>query len=71
MQAVKPIAAILLIVGALNWGLMGLGNFMGANWNVVNQLLGAWPSVEWIVYILVGVAGVMAVINWKRLVSAM
>ena len=71
MKSLQPIAAILLIVGALNWGLVGLGSFMSSNWNVVNLLLGSWPSVEWIVYILVGLAGVMALINWKKFVSMM
>ena len=48
---------VLLIIGGLNWGLVGLGGFFGGNWNVVNLLLGTWPTVEWIVYILVGLAG--------------
>lgn len=59
MKGMNGIACILVIVGALNWGLVGLGGFMGANWNVVNLVLGAWPQVEWIVYVLVGIAGVM------------
>jgi uncharacterized membrane protein YuzA (DUF378 family) len=46
----------LLIVGGLNWGLVGLGGFFGGNWNVVNLLLGSWPRVEWVVYILVGLS---------------
>ncbi len=48
---------VLLIIGGLNWGLVGLGGFLGSNLNVVNLLLGAWPTVEWVVYILVGLAG--------------
>lgn len=52
------IAFILVIVGALNWGLVGLGSFMGSNFNVVNLLLGSWPQVEAVVYILVGVAAI-------------
>ena len=50
-----------MYIGGLNWGLMGvallLGN--GSNWNVVNLLLGSWPVVEGIVYVLVGVAALM------------
>jgi uncharacterized protein len=57
---------ILVIVGALNWGLVGIGGFAGTNLNVVNLILGAWPMVEWIVYILVGVAGVMKLVNMKK-----
>jgi len=53
---------VLIIVGALNWGLVGLGNFMGGNWNLVNLILGSWPPVENIVYILVGLSAVYELI---------
>lgn len=46
------------MVGALNWGLVGLGGFLGSNLNVVNLLLGAWPQVEWLVYVLVGLSAI-------------
>jgi uncharacterized membrane protein YuzA (DUF378 family) len=46
------IAMILVIVGALNWGLVGLLNF-----NLVTLLLGWLPLLVSIVYVLVGVAG--------------
>jgi len=49
-------AAVLVMIGALNWGLVGLGDFFGGNWNVVNLLLGSWPQIEWIVYVLVGLS---------------
>ena len=49
---------LLVIIGGINWGLVGLGTFLEMNLNVVNLLLGAWPVVEAIVYILVGLAAV-------------
>ncbi|HBB38067.1 MAG TPA: hypothetical protein DEP63_04900 [Candidatus Magasanikbacteria bacterium] len=49
----------LVIIGALNWGLVGLGGFFDGNWNVVNLLLGSWAWLEWLVYLLVGVSGVV------------
>ena len=52
---------ILVMIGALNWGLIGLGGFMGSNWNVVNMILGSWPTIEWIVYILVGLSALYAI----------
>jgi uncharacterized membrane protein YuzA (DUF378 family) len=55
----------LLIIGGINWGLVGVGMLMGRNWNVVNMLLGNWPTVEAIVYILVGVAGIMKIFGCK------
>ena len=54
---VCKVACALVIIGALNWGLVGLGGFLGGDWNLVHRLLGTWPQAEWIVYILVGIAG--------------
>jgi uncharacterized membrane protein YuzA (DUF378 family) len=59
------ICFVLLIIGGLNWGLTGVGMLMGSNWNVVNLLLGSWPTVEAIVYILVGVAAVAKMFGCK------
>ncbi|HEV7424690.1 MAG TPA: DUF378 domain-containing protein [Candidatus Paceibacterota bacterium] len=55
------ICKILLVVGGLNWGILGLGMLMGKmmEWNVVHMVLGSWPVVEGIVYLLVGIAAVM------------
>lgn len=44
---------LLVIVGAVNWGLVGLLDF-----NLVNMIFGSWPMVEQVVYILVGVSAV-------------
>lgn len=52
-------AMVLVLVGALNWGLVGLGGFLGGNWNLVNLIFGAWPQLEWIVYILVGLSAIV------------
>lgn len=52
------IAGLLVVVGALNWGLIGLFKM-----NLVAQLLGGIPKAERITYILVGVAGVMKLIS--------
>jgi uncharacterized protein len=61
------IAKILLIVGGVNWGLVGLGMLLNASesWNVVNMLLGSVPVVEAIVYLLVGVAAVISIFGCK------
>jgi uncharacterized protein len=64
-MSINMVAWILVIVGAINWGLIGLGEFAGANWNVVGMLLGAWPQVEWLVYVLVGASGAWMLINKK------
>jgi uncharacterized membrane protein YuzA (DUF378 family) len=50
------IAWALVVIGGINWGLVGLGMLMGSDWNVVGMLLGAWPTLLAIVYLLVGIA---------------
>ncbi|MFA6259447.1 MAG: DUF378 domain-containing protein [Candidatus Peribacteraceae bacterium] len=56
--AIGMVAWVLVLIGALNWGLMGLGYFLGFQGNVVAMLLGSMPMVENIVYLLVGVSAV-------------
>ncbi len=53
MKALHMVTFSLLIVGGLNWGLWALFNF-----NLVNAVVGSWPTVEKLVYILVGVSAV-------------
>lgn len=61
----KKVAKILLIVGGLNWGLVGLGMLMNTNLNVVNLIFGFSSTVEAIVYILVGAAAVMKIFGCR------
>jgi uncharacterized membrane protein YuzA (DUF378 family) len=60
MKSLHMVAFILLIVGGLNWGLDALG------YNVVNMLLGSWPMVEKIVYLLVGVSAIYEIFTHKE-----
>ena len=53
MKYLHMVAFLLLVVGGLNWGLVGLFNF-----NLVTMLLGSMPMVERVVYILVGLSTV-------------
>ncbi len=62
---VRKLRKILLLVGGLNWGLVGVGMLMGSDWNVVHMLLGSWPMVEAIVYILVGLAAIMKLVGCR------
>ena len=56
-NALDWIAGILVIIGALNWGLMAINS----SWNVVEMVLGSWPVVMRIVYGLVGLSGLYAI----------
>ena len=61
-NAVEMVAGLLLIVGGLNWGLVGLGSLLNyGNLNVVNRILGSMASIESIVYVLVGLSALYMV----------
>ena len=51
MCGVHMVGWVLLIIGGLNWGLVGAFNF-----NLVDAILGSVPTVERIVYVLVGLS---------------
>lgn len=53
MCGVHKVAVILLFIGGLNWGLVGAFNF-----NLVTTVFGAWPSVERVIYVLVGLSAI-------------
>lgn len=66
MHALNKIAKWLLIIGGLNWGLVGLGMLMGGmGWNVVNMALGGMPMIEGLVYLLVGLSAVVKIFHCK------
>jgi uncharacterized membrane protein YuzA (DUF378 family) len=56
---------VLLIIGGLNWGLVGVGMLMGSDLNVVHMLLGFVPVVEGLVYVLVGLAALAKIFHCK------
>ncbi|MEI6863928.1 MAG: DUF378 domain-containing protein [Candidatus Adlerbacteria bacterium] len=66
MKALHRVSLLLLVIGGLNWGLVGLGGFAGADWNVVKMILGSWPQVEWLVYVLVGLSAIWIAIGHKK-----
>lgn len=54
LKLIDKISLILVIIGSINWGLIGLFNF-----NLVDALFGQPTNlIGRIIYILVGVAGV-------------
>lgn len=69
MSSLNLVAWVLVIVGALNWGLVGLGWLMGsADWNVVHMIVGSLGSqVEAIVYVLVGLSGVWLLVKKMKM----
>ena len=57
----KKIAWVLVLVGALNWGLVGVGMIIGSDYNLVTLLFGSWPNIQVIVYLLVGVSALIGI----------
>jgi uncharacterized membrane protein YuzA (DUF378 family) len=58
MKALDAIAAVLIIVGAVNWGLVGLAKF-----NLVTFMLGQTVLAS-AVFAIVGAAGVFFAARW-------
>ena len=55
MNTVYKIALVLVIIGAVNWGLVGLFNV-----NLVSLIFGTDSTLSNIVYVLVGIAGLVS-----------
>jgi hypothetical protein len=55
MKIIDSITLILVIVGGLNWGLVGLFKF-----DLVASIFGAGSALSNIIYILVGISAVYA-----------
>ncbi|MBU1975930.1 MAG: DUF378 domain-containing protein [Nanoarchaeota archaeon] len=57
-KPINLVAMILLIIGGLNWGLIGAFKF-----DLVDTLLGSIPILRDIVYILVGIAAIYMIVE--------
>jgi uncharacterized membrane protein YuzA (DUF378 family) len=68
MKATHCVGFILVIIGGLNWGILGLGEILGKgmSWNVVNMIVGRWPVLEGIVYLLVGISAIILLCTHKK-----
>lgn len=65
MSAVDWIAMILLIVGGVNWGLVGLFNF-----DLVAALFGQMSTLSRIVYVLVGLSALYSIYTSSKMSRA-
>ena len=54
MQLLHKIALDFTIIGAINWGLIGLFDF-----NLVNAIFGNMDFLETAVYVIVGICGII------------
>ncbi|MBD3354666.1 DUF378 domain-containing protein [Candidatus Woesearchaeota archaeon] len=60
-KALDWIAIVLVIIGGLNWGLVGLFNF-----DLVDAVLGAVAWLAKLVYILVGLSAVYMIYYFSK-----
>ena len=56
MKVIDKIALVLIIIGAINWGLIGLFNF-----NLVATIFGDMTIISRIIYGLVGLSGLWGI----------
>lgn len=62
MKTLDVIAAILLVIGGLNWGLVGLFDF-----NLVTYILGEMLILARIIFVIVGLAALYQIFQWKAI----
>ena len=62
MQVLYYIALTLVIIGAINWLLIGLFNF-----DLVATIFGAMSVMSRIIYVLVGIAGLISIGLYPRI----
>jgi uncharacterized protein len=62
MKKLDVVAMVLLVVGGLNWGLVGVAQF-----DLVAALFGTMTAASRIVYALVGVAAIYEAVQWRAI----
>lgn len=62
MKTLDVTAAVLLVIGGLNWGLVGLFGF-----DLVAAALGEMSAASRLVYALVGLAAAYQAFGWKAI----
>jgi uncharacterized membrane protein YuzA (DUF378 family) len=68
MKQIDVIAAVLVVVGALNWGLIAAARFDLVA-TLFRMQFGEVSAASAIVYGLVGMAGLYQALSWKRVQS--
>lgn len=62
MKTIKVIALLLIIIGGLNWGLVGIFNF-----DLVAAIFGDMSVVSRVVYTLVGLSAVWTIFELPKM----
>lgn len=56
MKVIDKIALVLIIIGAINWGLIGFFNF-----DLVAVIFGEMTWISRVIYVLVGISGLWGI----------
>jgi uncharacterized membrane protein YuzA (DUF378 family) len=62
MRSIDMLAAVLLVVGGLNWGLVGLAEF-----DLVAGIFGPGATLAKVVYTSVGLSALYQAAQWKAI----
>lgn len=54
METLQKIALVFTVIGAINWGLLGIFDF-----NLVTAITGDMTTLRNLIYIIIGVAGLI------------
>ena len=65
MKAMGILTAVLIVIGGLNWGLVGFLNF-----DLVATVFGNMSTLARLVYVLVGLSAVYQAINLRSLATS-
>jgi len=65
-KALCIVVSLLIFIGALNWGLVGIGGFLNMDLNVVDMLFGSFLLGANIIYILICLAGIAFDVSFFR-----
>jgi len=65
MNAIDWAAMILVIIGGLNWGLVGL-----LDWDLVATIFGAMSAISRAVYVLVGLGAIYTIYSASKMHSS-
>lgn len=62
MKTLDVIAAILLVIGGLNWFFVGAFGF-----DLVGFIFGSLPFIQRTIYVVVGLAAIYQIFQWKAI----
>ncbi len=62
MNSIDWIAWILVIIGGINWGLIG-----AFQWDLVDAIFGGWPVLVRIIYVLVGLSALYMIATASKM----